>query len=434
VTIAFCTTCRNRTEHLKRTLPHNLLDNPHSKFIVLNYGSQDDLLQYVSIEHQREIAEGRLVIYTHLHDHKFRMAHAKNMAHRLGIMEGADILVNLDADNLTGPRFEDSILQDVDNRIFLWARMVKGEFTRGISGRIAVHKQDFIKAGGYDEAKFNEWGSDDKDFNIRLRRLGCEGVEIEPQYLNGIPHNDKVRFREYPHLSEYEDDSFAVNQGTVAYAIANNGVFGCGTVFRNLDFSTPIVLEPLPTRIFGIGTHKTATASLHHAMQILGFDSWHWSSAHAAKAIWREMNTIGHSETLERYYALCDLPIPLLYWKLDVAYPRSKFILTVRDENKWLESARKHFDPAHNKWQAGWSQDPFTNRVHNFLYGRMDFEPDVFLERYRRHNAEVIEYFRGRPDDLLVMDMDNKTDWFDLCSFLRCTVPSTQYPYVNSSL
>ena len=29
-----------------------------------------------------------------------------------------------------------------------------------------------------------------------------------------------------------------------------------------------------------------------------------------------------------------------------------------------------------------------------------------FLARYRRHNAEVREHFKDRPNDLLVMDID----------------------------
>ena len=41
------------------------------------------------------------------------MAHAKNMAHRLGIIEGADILCNLDADNFTGPGFASYIAEQM---------------------------------------------------------------------------------------------------------------------------------------------------------------------------------------------------------------------------------------------------------------------------------------------------------------------------------
>src|SRR5580692_6905946 len=94
--IAFCTTCRGRVQHLKLTLPQNLLDNPEALFIVVDYGSPDDLLSFLS-----SIENERLIVYS-LKSDCFRMAHAKNVAHRIAIRAGADVLVNLDADNYTG--------------------------------------------------------------------------------------------------------------------------------------------------------------------------------------------------------------------------------------------------------------------------------------------------------------------------------------------
>jgi hypothetical protein len=184
----------------------------------------------------------------------------------------------------------------------------------------------------------------------------------------------------------------------------------------------------MPTRIFGIGMHRTATTSLHRAFQMLGFESAHWPSAHWAKAVYNEMTTLGYSRTLERSYAACDLPIPLLYRELDMAYPGSKFILTVRDEIKWLRSVRRHWDRNKNPFRASWDQDPFTHRVHNILYGRKDFDWETMLDRYRRHNAEVCEYFKDRFQDLLVMDMETVVGWPELCGFLNVPTPTLDYP------
>lgn len=196
-----------------------------------------------------------------------------------------------------------------------------------------------------------------------------------------------------------------------------------------------IDLGPLPTRIFGIGMHKTATTSLHHALEILGYDSAHWKSAHWAKAIWREMNNLGYSPTLEKNYALCDLPIPLLYKQLDRAYPGSKFILTVRREDLWIETVRKHWDPAFNPFRQTWDADPFTNRIHSILYGRPDFDRETMLARYRKHNNDVVTYFADRPDDFLCMDMDwgwplstGTGPWYLLCPFLGAPIPDVPYP------
>jgi hypothetical protein len=437
MSIVFCTTCKNRTQHLKLTLPQNLADNPRSKFVVLDYNSQDDLLSYVKGNHDHDMRSGRLVVYSNREEPVFKMAHAKNMAHRLGIMEGADILVNLDADNLTGPGFEEFVSWKFRKPdVFLWSNVKKGEGKgRGLSGRIAVTTSAFRKVGGYDE-KYDVWGPDDKDFNLRLRKLGLSPIEIDASFLNGVPHNNRMRFREYPHADQNGEENFSIDKSTIPCVRPNSRVgFGCGTVVKAFDDSCePIVLKQLPNKIFGIGMHKTATTSLHHALEIMGFDSWHWLSAHTAKAIWREMNNDGTSPTIDRYDALSDLPIPMLYKQLDEAYPGSKFVLTLRDEESWLDSVRRHFSDR-NPWRAGWSQDPFTNRVHQVLYGRQDFHAGIFRERYRRHNREVFDYFRDRPGDLLVMEMGvegaRPTNWEALCKFVDAPRPLMPYPSAN---
>lgn len=137
---------------------------------------------------------------------------------------------------------------------------------------------------------------------------------------------------------------------------------------------------------------------------------------------------------VERYEALCDLPIPLLYRKLDAAYPGSKFILTVRHPERWLDSLRRHFDADHNQWRQAWDNDPFTHRVHEILYGRKDFDASTFLSRYQRHNREVQEYFEDRPGDLLVMNVDRGDNYRELCSFLSRKLPGFPFPHENQSV
>jgi hypothetical protein len=441
--VAFCITCKGRAQHIELTLPKNLADNARcesSKFILLDYNSQDHLQPYLQTHHQADIESGRLIVYSSPSQVGFRMAPAKNMAHRLGILEGADVLVNLDADNYTGEGFGDYIASEfaAHRGMFMWARMIQhgpGRMPRGINGRIAVTPDQFFNVGGYDE-KYHTWSPDDKDFNLRLRRLGYQTREIDPRYLDAVRHNDKLRFREYKHVSGAPDESL-IQYETVDSSdttVVNYGQFGMGTVYRNFNFEDPIELGPVPTRIFGIGMHKTGTTSLHHALRILGLDSAHWENAHWAKAIWEEMRTSGTSRTLEKHYALSDLPIPLLYRELDDAYPGSKFILTTRNEASWIESVKNHWSHEHNKFRGSWSTDPFTHRVHRELYGQKGFDAEIFLARFRQHNADVLEYFKYRrrdPQDLLVMDMDSGSSfWPELCDFLSKPIPSTSYPVV----
>jgi hypothetical protein len=117
-------------------LPQNIKNNPEPNvvFVLLDYCSQDDLADYIYSTHAKELFSGKLVFYRYMAQHEFRMAHAKNMAHRLGILEGADILVNLDADNYTGPGFAKYIAETLgnDSDAFMWSRMIPGVLVTGM--------------------------------------------------------------------------------------------------------------------------------------------------------------------------------------------------------------------------------------------------------------------------------------------------------------
>jgi Sulfotransferase domain len=424
VRIAYCTTCKGRADHLRRTLPANIADNPKSIFIVLDYSSQDDLQDILRSYRTRPWYD-RLFVYQYRTEGPFRMAHAKNMAHRLGIVHGADVLVNVDADNFLHKGFEDFIEETMRTDTFLWAGTVKGKGRRfrGVSGRIACTAAAFIKTGGYDEIKFDHWGHDDTDFNQRLRFLGYKPVEIPLKYLECIPHGDGMRFQDYPDAKPADPNAYDTPPPSPGCGIVNYGNIGCGTVFR--QDGPRLELKPIPTRIFGIGLHKTATTSLHAALRILGYESAHWESGPWARDVWQEMTGLGRSPTLERFYAASDLPISIVFKELDHAYPGSKFILTIRDEGDWLRSVENHFSYK-NPYRWEWDVYPFPNRMHRAVYGRKTFDATTMLERYRRHNAEVQEYFKARPNDLLVM---RQPLWSRLCRFLDKPVPTVPYPW-----
>lgn len=439
--IVFCTTCKGRAPHLKDTLPQNLKDNPgvNSKFLILDYSSQDDLGEWIRTEQADAIASGKLVLYQFRGADRFQMAHAKNMAARCGIREGADILVTLDADNFTGQDFDLFVTERLDGPgVFLCPDFPRikslphgpGRPARGYAGRLAIRAQEFLKMGGYCET-FDTWRGEDVDMIARLQRTGYTMRLIDNHFLNAIPHNSRMRFREYPEAKQFDNHK---EWKQLAYGrtdtVCNYGKIGCGMVYRNFE-EDPILFEPIPTRVFGIGMHKTATSSLHAAFKILGFDSFHWETNQKAWDIWHQVGELrNRSMTLEQYYALCDNPIPMLYRELDERYPGSKFVLTVRDEVGWIKSVERLWDPKTNPWYD-WNLQPFTNRIHQALYGRTDFDAKTFLREYRQHNAEVLKHFANRPNDLLVMDIDSGAGWNELCGFLGQPIPEVPYPRVD---
>src|SRR5206468_7692898 len=59
---------------------------------------------------------------------------------------------------------------------------------------------------------------------------------------------------------------------------------------------------------------------------------------------------------------------------------------------------------------------------------------EVYIERYERHNREVIEYFNDRGNDLLILNITGGEGWEKLCPFLGKPVPRVRFPCVNTTL
>ncbi|MBO9728966.1 MAG: glycosyltransferase [Chitinophaga sp.] len=194
--ISFCTVCMNRTMHLKQTLKRNISDNegyPDLEFVVLDYGSKDDLHDWIHTELQHEINTGRVVYFATKDPQFFHMSHSKNMAFRLAT---GDILCGIDADNYTGPGFaayvNDMFNQDPDIYL-LPPRIGANKKWWDVQGRICVKQTDFYALRGYDE-KVKDYGYEDKDFKCRLEAYGRKGVTIkDPAFLQAITHTDTMR-------------------------------------------------------------------------------------------------------------------------------------------------------------------------------------------------------------------------------------------------
>lgn len=172
------------------------------------------------------------------------------------------------------------------------------------------------------------------------------------------------------------------------------------------------------SKIFGIGFHKTATTSLGAALEILGYRCC-GSVGTRNPRIQEDVYKLAFS-LAERYDAFQDNPWPLLYRDLDARFPNSKFILTIRSTEGWLNSIVSHFGDRSSpmrEWIYGVGA-PLGNEA---LYRR----------RYEAHNAEVMQYFQYRPADLLIMDITQGEGWEKLCPFLGTEVPTIAFPNLN---
>lgn len=176
-------------------------------------------------------------------------------------------------------------------------------------------------------------------------------------------------------------------------------------------------------KIFGIGLSKTGTTSLASALEILGYRTRDYPGVQSYAP--GDLSSID-AQLLERHDALTDTPIPSFYRELDWHYPGSKFILTVRDMDGWLQSCRKQFTARQAE-----QQNEAHNRLFIDLYDTAVFDEAKFRAGYERFVAGVHHHFAGRPQDLLVLDVTAGQGWNELCAFLGRPVPQQPFPKAN---
>ena len=182
-------------------------------------------------------------------------------------------------------------------------------------------------------------------------------------------------------------------------------------------------------KVFGLGLSKTGTQSLAAALNSLGVKTKHHP---IDRQTLQELKSGEYRlSILNRYDGLVDTPIPPYYAQLDEVYPGSKFILTIRDKNAWLSSAERHWRTV----KAYRGRNPDADRVREFVcavvYGSVDFNPDRFSYVYDTHERNVRQYFKDRPDDLLILNITGGEGWEKLCGFLELEIPQMPFPHKN---
>ena len=94
-------------------------------------------------------------------------------------------------------------------------------------------------------------------------------------------------------------------------------------------------------KIVGIGFHKTGTSSLRSALEILGFKVL-GDRIDLADDI-KNDNFTNIFNLIKKYDAFEDNPWAVIYKEIDINFPNSKYILTIRNEKNWIKSIISHF-------------------------------------------------------------------------------------------
>src|SRR3954468_4057952 len=201
---------------------------------------------------------------------------------------------------------------------------------------------------------------------------------------------------------------------------------------------------PSPTlEVIGAGLGRTGTLSLHAALERLGFAPCeHMTNcfAHPERfALWLEAlrrkqdrEPIDWRPLFTCYRATLDWPGAYFWRELVTAHPGARVILTVRDPERWYDSARatiyaasqaRTATPASRLLygllglldrHAGQGFRTVQETVWNGTFGGRFADREEAIRRFNQHNLDVEATVP--PERLLIFDV--KQGWGPLCSFL----------------
>jgi|SRR5690554_5299286 len=202
-------------------------------------------------------------------------------------------------------------------------------------------------------------------------------------------------------------------------------------------------------KIFGIGNNKTGTTSLKKAMEELGFKVGDQRAAELMLQQYTSRNfkpLIKYCKTAQFFQ---DIPFskPYTYIVLDHEFPGSKFILTIRDSpEQWYNSlikfhgklwGKKGGTPTKedlmeaNYIYKGWAWEVMKNVEgvpEDDLYNK-----EILIKSYIDHNNQVVDYFKHRPKDLLVLNVAKSGAYSKLCEFLGVQSNAIDFPWENKT-
>ena len=188
-------------------------------------------------------------------------------------------------------------------------------------------------------------------------------------------------------------------------------------------------------KIFCIGFHKTATTSIYEALKFLGYKTLHGDPRNADH-VGDEGRTLLENHilkgdynlpTFDLYDAFTDNPYFSIWNEIVKIYPDAKYILTVRDDEKWIKSCVNFYRGRRvrpmREWMFGENSDPSKNEESRWTW----------LNKYKDHNQKVIAHFAKLNKELLIFDAEKGHGWLELCEFLNISQPTIKFPHRNSN-
>lgn len=225
-----------RLHHLRQTLAANLWnlsDEPDVEFVIVDYNSRDGLEDWFRRTYSGTslMSRGRLVYARETTAEHWHVAKAKNLAH---VLATGDVLVNVDADNFVSRSYVracHTLFGHTGPGVYFGTT-----FDRNSSpGRVALHRDDFYRLGGYDEDIGGAWTGDDQDLMQRAAVSGLYAALLPSDKYIQHGHIERICNNGVP--AECLSDEVAARAELERHATA-----GRARLARKFDQATPLIV------------------------------------------------------------------------------------------------------------------------------------------------------------------------------------------------
>lgn len=180
----------NRAHDFSLALPHMIEaaeTSPPVEIMVLDYNSSDNLAAIVNQRQRMSMSAGVTLMYRKYTGREhYHLAHAWNLVVKAS---SGEYVVIMGADALLHPDYVVEVRERIDKEC-LWMR---GAHYKGIT---AIKKMEFLAAGGFDE-RFEFYGGEDKDLELRLLRRGLQPCVMPDNMVRTLRTSNSAKVKNY---------------------------------------------------------------------------------------------------------------------------------------------------------------------------------------------------------------------------------------------
>tara|TARA_Y100001938_G_C7995966_1_gene382085 strand:+ start:46 stop:633 length:588 start_codon:yes stop_codon:yes gene_type:complete len=192
-------------------------------------------------------------------------------------------------------------------------------------------------------------------------------------------------------------------------------------------------------KVFCVGTWKTGTTSMGKALHII-MGGKHQKWEHKNRLLYFNHRWDDIIKISRRHRTFDDTPWNCIdVWpKLKELYPKSKYVLTLREEESWFKSMVKWYRGDLNTFNhSRVVKEIYDRQLQPFGYKIQDMSilensKKEWLDWYHQRNEHIINAFKD-TNRLLIYNITKENGWETLCNFLEKNIPAKDFPHLNKN-